>query len=682
MRKFLLTKLNILIVEDNHLQCKYLEEVIEDCGISDLNINVTDTLGGAIEKSDKKKFDLVFLDLHLPDSIGLETLKNFRKHNSQSSIIVFTAESDESIALKAIIHGAQYYLLKGKFDKHTLRKAIFFSYHRKKQELRLMNQSEQFSNLISHLSGVVYRCKPDKEWSVEFISKGIKALSGFSTSDFLVLKMPLSKLIHPDDYKGVSKKLISALMNKQTYEMDYRIIHKSGEIRWVHEQGEGIFNKKGDLLYRDGLILDVTCKELAREEQKRLNDMLNSRMKELNCLYTISELASNHNFSQEELLSKIVESIPSGWQYSDIACACIFLFDKQYHSNDFRSTKWRQSADISIEGKKAGSVVVYYKEKRPESDEGPFCKEERYLLNNIAERISRTIASKQALEEKLILEQQLNNSRKLESIGTLAAGIAHEINTPVQFIGDNVSFIAEALDDLLEYIDQMKSLAASSICPDLKQEFKKFESVVDMEYLKQEIPEAVSQTREGLERVSRIVNAMKDFSHIGSDDMIKTDINKTIENIIIISRNSWKYVADLEKNLDPNLPMVACVAHDISQSVMNLIINAADAIADTIEGTDDRGKITVSTESVDNSIHITVTDTGTGIHESIQDKIFDHFFTTKQVGKGTGQGLSIVYSTIVEKHKGNLTFDSVYGKGTTFCIELPIEQVEIETNEA
>jgi len=280
-------------------------------------------------------------------------------------------------------------------------------------------------------------------------------------------------------------------------------------------------------------------------------------------------------------------------------------------------------------------------------------------------------------KERLILQKELNHAQKLESIGTLAAGVAHEINTPIQFIANNTGFIKKATEKLLTLVSEYRSLLSQcSPGEDTNktiEEAKKMEKQAKFSFFKAEIPRALSQSEEGLERVTNIVKAMKDFSHMGNEEMSLEDINKAIESTITISKNEWKYVAELNTDLDPNLPMVNCFVGDIKQVILNLVVNASHAIKDALEDSKEKmGTITIRTYTENSSIFIKISDTGTGIPETARDKVFDHFFTTKEVGKGTGQGLSMAYQTIVEKHKGNISFETEMGKGTTFIIQLPV----------
>ena len=282
------------------------------------------------------------------------------------------------------------------------------------------------------------------------------------------------------------------------------------------------------------------------------------------------------------------------------------------------------------------------------------------------------------------LESQLAQAKKLESIGQLAAGIAHEINTPAQYVGDNTRFVHEALGDLMEVIASCEKVTGQDSAAKLERlaEIERSLEDADVSYLQEEIPKAIEQSLEGLERVTKIVRAMKDFSHMGSSDRQPGDINKAIESTITVARNEWKYAADLETDLDPDLPYVPCYLSDVNQVILNLIINAAQAIESaSADGAGGKGRIAISTRRVEDDAEIRIADTGKGIAPEHRDRIFDPFFTTKDVGKGTGQGLSMAYATIKEKHGGEIRFETEPGRGTTFIIRLPLSPEPVEPRE-
>jgi PAS domain S-box-containing protein len=274
------------------------------------------------------------------------------------------------------------------------------------------------------------------------------------------------------------------------------------------------------------------------------------------------------------------------------------------------------------------------------------------------------------------LEVQLRQAQKLESVGQLAAGIAHEINTPTQYIGDNVRFLKDSFQDLknlLTNYDRLLQAAKDKVLSDeTVQEIAAEVQRADVGYLLEEIPKAIEQTLEGVSRVSTLVSAMKEFSHPGTKEKTPLNLNHAIESTITVARNEWKYVADVETEFDSSLPQISCQPGEFNQVILNLIVNAAHAINDVVEkGDSKKGKIRVQTLNFSDWVEIRIGDTGSGIPEKVRARIFDPFFTTKEIGKGTGQGLAIARSVVVDKHGGSIHFETEEGKGTTFVIRLP-----------
>ncbi len=282
------------------------------------------------------------------------------------------------------------------------------------------------------------------------------------------------------------------------------------------------------------------------------------------------------------------------------------------------------------------------------------------------------------ITQRVMLEDQLRQAQKLEAVGQLAAGIAHEINTPTQYIGDNVRFLKDAFADLENLLGRYRRLlaAAKGNGPpgDAMREIVADIERTDDAYLLEEIPKAIDQTIEGVSRVSTLVSAMKEFSHPGTKEKITLDLNHAIESTITVARNEWKYLADLETDFDRALPMVQCQPGEFNQVILNLIVNAAHAIAEVVgkSGTE-KGKIRIQTRNYEKYAEIRIEDSGAGIPEKVRSRIFDPFFTTKEIGKGTGQGLAIARSVVVDKHNGTIHFETEVGKGTTFVIRLPHE---------
>jgi signal transduction histidine kinase len=282
------------------------------------------------------------------------------------------------------------------------------------------------------------------------------------------------------------------------------------------------------------------------------------------------------------------------------------------------------------------------------------------------------------ITERKRLETQLRQAQKLESVGQLAAGIAHEINTPTQYVGDNTRFLDDAFQSLFQvhakYHEFFVATRAGTVNPALAAEVDAVLAETDCEYLLKEIPKAIQQSLEGSERISKIVRSMKDFAHPGVADKHAADLNKAIESTITVASNEWKYVAEMVTNFDDSLPAVPCLLGEFNQVILNMIVNASHAISEALgEGSLTKGTITISTVRAGEWAEVRVTDTGNGIPAAIQSRIFDPFFTTKEVGKGTGQGLAISHTVVVEKHGGELSFETEDGIGTTFIVRLPLD---------
>ncbi len=274
------------------------------------------------------------------------------------------------------------------------------------------------------------------------------------------------------------------------------------------------------------------------------------------------------------------------------------------------------------------------------------------------------------ITERKLAEQRLAAGEKLESIGRLAAGVAHEINTPIQFLNDSVYFIRDAMQDLLAHNAKLTAMLPQPPEPD--------ENIED---LKLELPPALDRVVDGLARIAEIVRSMKEFSHADQEEMAPIDLNRAIASTLVIARTEYKYLADVVTDFAKELPQVTCHGGQINQVVLNLVVNAAHAIGDVVKGTDRKGTITVRTFVEDGHAVISIGDTGGGIPEAIRKRIFDPFFTTKEVGKGTGQGLAIAHN-VIKAHGGALDFDTEVGKGTTFHVRLPLTPAESEANAA
>jgi signal transduction histidine kinase len=274
------------------------------------------------------------------------------------------------------------------------------------------------------------------------------------------------------------------------------------------------------------------------------------------------------------------------------------------------------------------------------------------------------------------LSRELAAAQKLESVGRLAAGVAHEINTPVQFVSDNMLFVSKSVTDIVAVIQAYRSLQhAVQAAGDIDAAARladEADKAADLDYIMQNLPLALESSIEGLGRIATIVRSMKEFAHPDQAHKTFADLNQAIRSTLVIAHNEYKYVAELATEFG-DLPPVECYLGEINQVVLNLLVNAAHAISDVVKDTGRLGKLMVRTRLDGDGVEISIGDTGTGIPEAARENIFDPFFTTKEVGKGTGQGLAIARSVVVNKHGGTLRFETECGKGTTFFVRLPID---------
>lgn len=473
------------------------------------------------------------------------------------------------------------------------------------------------------------------------------------------------------------QELYPGRVSKEMMEQDKLLIEQKGvqsyEAYGVRPDGtsqhvlfsKGVFTKMdGSIGGLVGVLIDVTDRKKSEDESRRVKEELERLIssitsiligvdREKKIIRWNAKAEETFGISAKEAWGKNINTCAVSWDIEIVTQEidrCIKNRERRLNDINFK----RQDGTEGVLGLTISPVT----DEHGESD--------GFLL------LGSDITARRNLEIELV------HARKLESVGQLAAGIAHEINTPTQYVGDNTRFIKDSFSDIFMLLNKSLEVVSAykqqTINPEMVKDFEEAVKSTDVEYLSEEIPRAISQSIEGVERIAAIVGGMKEFSHPGGKEMKPVNLNSAIESTITVSRNEWKYVADMETKLDPGLPMVTCLAGDFNQLILNIIVNAAHAIESKLEQEGDsskKGKITVCTNEKDGWVEIRISDTGTGIPESIRNRIFDPFFTTKDVGRGTGQGLAIAH-TIIEKHKGTLRLESEINKGTAFIIRIPV----------
>lgn len=512
----------------------------------------------------------------------------------------------------------------------------------------MKSSKEQMQHLLSNLSGMVYRCKKDTDWTMIYVSDGCFSLTKYQPTDLINNNLiSYGNIIDSRDQENVNRITEEAIESKQHYTVEYRIICKDNSTKWVLEQGLAVYDNTDTCIYLDGIVTDITERKIIEQEQTRLS----TAIQQTDDLIIITDIHGNIEYTNPAF-----ESV-TGYSLAEARGRNPRLLKSGKQSQEFYEDLW-----LNL---KAGNVW-----------RGRFINRKKDGTNYIAEVTISPIRDQQGdlinyvgvqrdITHTTELEKNLRQAQKLEAMGTLAGGIAHEINTPAQFVSTNLDFINDSLPDLSKFISESITLFGKDKVEALYDQY-------DIDYLLEELPLAVQQSSEGVLQISKIVRSMKQFAHPGEDNKVPADINDGIQNTATVCRNEWKYVAEMTFNLDQQLPMVPCHRSEINQVFLNIIVNAAQAITSHHEKDGIQGVIAITTRQNENFVEIVITDNGGGIPDEVKERIFDPFFTTKEPGKGTGQGLSIAHSIVTEKHGGQLLLESHPGEGATFTIRLPL----------
>lgn len=644
-------------------------------------LGAEDGAGGLVQAFNHRP-SLILSDVNMAGKNGFEVLKELRTRPETSTIpvIIMTGEPQKADARFSMAHGADDYLPKP-FAMEDMLAAVHARLERQegitqfiesKHQAELLDTEEklrlQTSALDAAANGIVIT---HRDGRILWVNPAFSKLTGFASIE-VIGRNPaiLNSGQHPPEFY---KNLWQTVMAGEVWHGELINKRKDGSFYDEEMTITPVCDTDGKIKNFIAVKQDVSKRKRAEEESQRKTAFLEAQLNSsIDGILVVDEHGKKtlQNQRMTDLL-KIPQSIARdpddkqqlNWVMQAVKKPEQFI-EKVLYLNSHRDEISRDEIEL-----KDGTILDRYSAPMTGRDGKHFGR--MWTFRDITER-------KRTELERQMMELELRQAHKLESIGQLAAGIAHEINTPTQYVGDNTRFVKDSFAAISKILRSHETLLAAAttgaVTPELIAESEQILREGDWEYLCAQIPAALDETLEGVERVSKIVRAMKEFSHPGGKEKITADLNKAIEGTATVARNEWKYVADLKLELEPNLPFVPCFLGEFNQAILNLIVNAAHAIGDVVKTTPgSKGLIVLQTRRDGDHVEVRVTDTGTGIPEAARPKIFEPFFTTKEVGKGTGQGLAMIYGSIVKRHGGTVSFETEPGKGTTFIIRLPLK---------
>ena len=684
--------IKILIVDDERPIRELLKKLLESNGYC---CALASGAAEAREYLDQQAFDLILCDIIMPGESGLDLIRHVAQKYPDTAVVMVTAVDDlaeSKIAMEAGVYG---YVVKP-FTHGQILISVVNALRRSELEMarrehlkdlekmvvertaklaktnltlqqeitehklakKVIAQSEQkYHLLINHIPGFVY--KGYKDWSVDFTDNKIGEITGYDKQEFDARRLKWSDFIYKEDLEDARECTKQALSVNGSYIREYRIKTKSGETRWIQDRGQIVRNSKGKIDYFSGVFFDITKQKQAADELRKSEERL-SVIFEANPdpvavydnqghpQYLNPAFTQVFGWSLDELLGKGIPFVPE--DQKEITAAKIrelYEFGKPVRIETKRSTKDGHILDILIS---AANI------KDPEG-------EPLGIIVNLRN-----------ISENKRLEAQFLQSEKMASIGQLAAGVAHEINNPTGFVSSNLKTLSDYIKDISDLTGKYRSLIADlqessggGGQPDVSEQIKRIsalEDEVDIDFIMNDISKLIEESREGSERIKKIVQDLKDFAHPGEDKLKFADINKNLDSTVNVVGNELKYKAEVTKDYG-DLPEVQCYPQLLNQVFVNILVNAAQSIKE-------RGEIGIKTRADNGYVEIKISDTGSGIPKENLSRIFDPFFTTKEVGQGTGLGMNVAYN-IINKHKGTIDVESTVGTGTTFTIKIPVE---------
>jgi two-component system NtrC family sensor kinase len=650
--------LSALIIEDSPSDAKLIAARLSEWGYEVQWVCVADPVGMQRALA-SRVYDVVISDGSLPSFSGLEALAVLKESKLDVPFIIVSGTVNDDLAVETMRHGAHDYISKDNLGRigAAIQREVAQARLRA-QRAREHEQDERFFSVTPDLF-----CVADFDGQFKRVNPAWQTTLGWTREELCSDTRP--ELLHPDDRAASLERRARILAgDEQTQSWEARYLHKDGSYRYLQWTATPFFGER--VLY--AAARDVTERR-STEDALRASQARFARLGESGIIaIAVADLQGKYHevneayaalcgYSREELLSGAVTWVaqtPSEWQETDEAATTELVATgvaSPWEKELFRKDGSRVPVLLGVAMLDSQRCIVFVAD------------------------LSHQKRAEAALRRN---EALLRHSQKMEALGQLAAGVAHEINTPAQYVTDNLAFLQRAFRGLLEPLRLATGLldeARVGKVPDST--IARLEAALEdaeIDFVVEQAPRALEQSLDGIRRVSSIVAAMKGFSHPSSAQKEPADLREIIETTLNVSRNRWKYVADVTTEVDPDLPFVPCLRDELSQVILNVIVNAADSISDrTQSGANGKGTITVTARSQGEWAELRVGDTGAGIPEGIRSQIFDPFFTTKPVGKGTGQGLAIAHAVIVDKHGGEIFFETDPNQGSTFVIRIPMK---------
>jgi len=653
---------NILIVDDDNYTLEMIMSILERNGYNTRGVRSGKK---ALEIAKNKNPDLLLLDINLPDIDGYDVCKDIKstEETKEIPVVFITGNSGRQSIQKSFEAGGSDYVGKPFVIEEVLaRISMAIDNARAKKVMEQVNKElEQRVALQTRRLNLLF--------SITKLATESLTLEQILQKVVLVLDKYMSYLgmVSEIQYRGKAFRNKTYEENRAIMKCELKVDHRVGKIvLYSIDESE---SRALDVKQESKDLLEAVANEVNKIiKQKESEEKVKTQWKYYRALKDNSP-EGIVTLDQDRKVVDINQAFKKIFGYS------LDSIKGKHLENFILPKRLKEEGQAIIEKIKKGDNIFRNSVRKTKENKEIHCSIIGAPININSQHMDYFLIYRDITREKK-LEVQLMQTNKMEAIGQLAAGIAHEINTPTQYVNSNIEFFTEIFPDVLALIQEYGKfysfIKESYDDKDEVEDLKEITGNVDISFLKNEVKEALKDSLEGLNKISNIVDAMRTFSHPGTKDKQEINVNKLIQKTITVTRNEWKYDAELKTDLEDNIEPIPIHQDQISQVMLNLIVNATHAIQSASESKKNKkGLIKIRSRSKKDYLEIKISDDGTGIPKNIRDKVFNPFFTTKDVGEGTGQGLSMAYNVIVENHRGNIYFDTEMEKGTTFIIELP-----------